>query len=433
MKKRKTSVFLLSVCLVLLSCGQAATRETVMKPSETTVIETIAESSSAEPEPESESLTFVRVEAGPAYVYGANTEELFRKENETQTPDYTGDLRYIFITSPGYEALKRGLAEYIKTGYDERQQTNEQVLELFRTEEYTESEPLGWYYSFLPCVVRSDEKVFSVAAGSQSDLGGIHPSEVQTAVNFETSTGKKLLLDDVITDVPLFKSIVLQKLEKYPEKVWEGTDEFYEWWRETVEEAFAGDSLKWCYYPEQIVIWFDAYEIAPYSVGPIRVAINYRENPEVFEPNYLGNINASEQTQPEQAEISSFVSDLFREIVIPMTDRLGSAGYEEVLAFVEKSGFEFTALLPDDGETDGEIMLTQKGSEDHMYLFFWPDESGGVFLSDIWYYHGAYRTIFSNDGQGNATSYRLQDDTLYETICMDSMEDAAATLFLGVE
>ncbi len=126
-------------------------------------------------------------------------------------------------------------------------------------------------------VVRADSQVTSVLGEGSTYLGGAHGMYWYGAITFDSQSGRKLELEEVVTDPNRLAELAAERLgEKYPDV------EFFESVTDVVtEEAEKGD-LTWTAGYEGITLYFDPYELAPYSYGALTVTILYEEQPGLF-------------------------------------------------------------------------------------------------------------------------------------------------------
>ncbi|MBR6615973.1 MAG: DUF3298 domain-containing protein, partial [Lachnospiraceae bacterium] len=129
-------------------------------------------------------------------------------------------------------------------------------------------------------VQRADGRILSIRDEFYAYSGGAHPVYGVFGYNFDTQTGKKLELDDVVTDFDKMLELVEQKLYSVYDK-----DMFYS----NVEEYFDNftqQDLNWTMGYQGITFQFNPYLIAPYASGMQEVTIWFEEAPELFVERY---------------------------------------------------------------------------------------------------------------------------------------------------
>lgn len=118
--------------------------------------------------------------------------------------------------------------------------------------------------------------------------GGVHPSSYYEGFNLDVKTGAAISLDQVVSDIPALKALVMEKLlAEY------GEDAFYTDLDALLADYFAWDEEAEIYRPswtlgeESLTIWFSPYEIAPYAAGLLQAEIRFDEAPELFTGEHL--------------------------------------------------------------------------------------------------------------------------------------------------
>lgn len=110
-------------------------------------------------------------------------------------------------------------------------------------------------------------KVLSFLNLQYMNTGGAHPNSIQDSQTFDTNTGEKLKLEDVMgVGEEEAKSLVLKKVLEEIKKT-EGSDDFfyYDSYENDIKENFVSDDY---YITDQgICIFYQTYSIAPYVAG----------------------------------------------------------------------------------------------------------------------------------------------------------------------
>lgn len=130
-------------------------------------------------------------------------------------------------------------------------------------------------------VRRSDSRIFSLMLEGSSYTGGLHGQPYILGVVFDSETGERLKLADVVTDVALLPALVEEQLEAF----WD-MDYLYE---DLDLQAFFEtnlDSVSWVLDYYGLSIYFNPYEIAPYASGTQNVTIPFASHPELFKEEY---------------------------------------------------------------------------------------------------------------------------------------------------
>lgn len=133
---------------------------------------------------------------------------------------------------------------------------------------------------------RVDSKVLSVEEDYYFFSGGIHGSSTYGGYTWDVKTGKRLALEDVITDVSRIPALLAEKLSyKYQD-----ITIFADSPQQVFEEYLNPESMlefTWTLEHDGIVFYFGHYEIGSYADGLQQLKILYAEAPELFQERYL--------------------------------------------------------------------------------------------------------------------------------------------------
>lgn len=145
-------------------------------------------------------------------------------------------------------------------------------------------------------VRRADSSVLSLLYSDSYYAGGSHGSYYKTGITFDTQTGKKLSLTDVVTDInAISENIKTQLYSKH------SSDEFYADFDFTSYFIENYDNITWVLDYHGITFFFDPYEIGPYSTGIVTVTVANSEYPNAIKQNY--------QNIPEDYAVELSLSD----------------------------------------------------------------------------------------------------------------------------
>ena len=137
-------------------------------------------------------------------------------------------------------------------------------------------------------IIRADSQMLSYLLEWNEYCGGVHPSTYYEGFNLDVKTGDSISLDQVVSDIPALKALVMEKLLAE-----DGEDAFYTDLDALLADYFAWDEEAELYRPswtlgeESLTIWFSPYEIAPYAAGLLQAEIRFDEVPEIFTGAYL--------------------------------------------------------------------------------------------------------------------------------------------------
>ena len=147
-------------------------------------------------------------------------------------------------------------------------------------------------------IERCDEWVTAYYESWNAFSGGAHGMYGCEGVNFDSQTGKKLLLTDILKDTSNLKEILVEKLqEAYPEPDYFADDlnVLLASYDPTVTESTpVDDSGEEYVYPYDYVLtndglnfYFGPYALAPYAMGAQEVTLGYEEYSDLFKDDYL--------------------------------------------------------------------------------------------------------------------------------------------------
>ncbi|MGN1139629.1 MAG: DUF3298 domain-containing protein [Oliverpabstia sp.] len=298
MKKKFKIIMSLSIMLLMLaSCGNQQTKTVEEASSEDKTEAGKAEETQAEDKQtdgsekkqavasetkknkvnaqETESVKLLGVETGLMYDYYWDEEfEYYAASLEYPIMNLSETDRDI------YPELENAVARLMDERKESRQELYSEAIQSskeadpeYRTE-YEVSEKVT--------VRRADTAVLSLLLDGYYYMGGAHGAPYRMGVTFDTETGEKLKLTDVVTDVEKLPELVEEQLDIFwgLEVLYEDLD-LNEFFDEYI------DSVQWVLDYHGITFYFNPYEIAPYASGSQSVTISFAEHPEIFNEQYL--------------------------------------------------------------------------------------------------------------------------------------------------
>lgn len=140
------------------------------------------------------------------------------------------------------------------------------------------------YFQPLSCqsdswAVRADSQVLSILTSDSVYMGGAHGDYGYSGITFDSQSGRKMELTEVVTDLDRLVELASDRLtEKYPDV------DFFEPPRNVLQEEAENGSLVWTVGYQGITLYFNPYELAPYAYGMQSVTILYEEAQELFVP-----------------------------------------------------------------------------------------------------------------------------------------------------
>lgn len=132
-------------------------------------------------------------------------------------------------------------------------------------------------------VRRADSIAVSLLSDSYSDYGRIEEFRGMHGSNFDTKTGKELMLSDVITDMDKVPAIVEQELNSH---MWAG--DFYS--ETTVADYFKDtpeDGISWTLDYNGVTFYFADGDLAEPGNGRQAATVSFAAHPELFNEKYM--------------------------------------------------------------------------------------------------------------------------------------------------
>jgi len=146
------------------------------------------------------------------------------------------------------------------------------------------------YYSYDANVevTRADAKVFSMFLYTYEFRNGAHPSTYATGYNYDSKTGDKLELKELVTDQTAFVEAVEKELSlqngDYVSAISDNllVDDLESYFTEALE----GDTLQWVFSNDGIKIYINTYDVAVYAAGPATVDLSFETYGDLFQESY---------------------------------------------------------------------------------------------------------------------------------------------------
>jgi len=226
-----------------------------------------------------------------------------------------------------------------------------------------------------PYVRRADTLLTSILYEKFTYMGGIHGDTYLYGENYDTKTGKKLRLEDVVNDKTKLTEAISEQLDKH--------------WGDIERNDFA--DLEELLYEERLISWtldyngitvyFMPLSIANYSTGIQVVTVSNKEYPEVLKDAY--------QVAPDSYGIELTKDTMF------YYDVTGDGVIDEIV---------FSAYESDDEGNAGAISIYVNGT---------------TYDEESWMY-GAYATfVHTEDGKNYMYVEVSRESDYRQTICYD--------------
>ena len=141
---------------------------------------------------------------------------------------------------------------------------------------------------------RLDDALFTVTVSHYDFSGGAHPGHYIEVKNFDPMTGSVVKLSDVAKEPDKLPAIIENTIyETYPD-IKEDIRQYNSFTTEeggdpsdVFGEKLADDAYSWKLTKKALEITFSPYDIAPYALGYIEIAIPYDKYPDLIENAYI--------------------------------------------------------------------------------------------------------------------------------------------------
>lgn len=271
-------------------------------------------------------------------------------------------------------------------------------------------------------VMRADKSIVSLLNYKESAYSKAKTNYARSSCNFDTQTGKRLKLTDVVKDDKTFFELADAALVKdYTEINIESSPSEY---AKSLKEADYSD-LVWTVSPEGVTIYFDTYVLGgEFTDGPQVVTVYFDDNKDIFEPKYV--YNEKDYVFPVMTDNMKLYLDVDgdgkKEPVY--VDTLYDQS-EETLETYE-TGME---VFVGEGKSkevsgyDGSAYVVRKGGKYYMYLFI-QDDVGTFYRFDLanlaqegddYYLFNLSSRENTWEQEGDIEKYGLVEETLTDT------------------
>jgi len=196
-----------------------------------------------------------------------------------------GSYPEITVEGGDYPALKRALRNWNMEQKQAWENSAESMEETAR-----ELRPSSAYYDYT--VVdrwgRVDDAVVSFALRHEDYAGGAHPLHGMIAENINAETGEKISIDEVVNGRELLLTALAEAFrtqypgrekELFAQDIDEALDQVHidEDWQESVNWMLDANN--------DLVVFYNPYELGPYAAGSFELTVHRDEFPEVFWPD----------------------------------------------------------------------------------------------------------------------------------------------------
>ena len=222
----------------------------------------------------------------------------YQIESELRLQTETEDFSYAYIVYPEFELTEKAQVTYQQLA-DRLQADNDNIREE-AVEELANATSLaleGAEYWLATSnqrtasvdVFRADDKMFRYRITYNGYYNGAHPDMWFESVAYDTQSGERLPLADVITDAEQMKmlpQIILENLVPATQEEYQFTEEENAEMLPKIEEMVAENALVWTLDETGFHVYFDAYDLQFYAFGPIFCDLSLEESPDLIVEKY---------------------------------------------------------------------------------------------------------------------------------------------------
>lgn len=192
----------------------------------------------------------------------------------------------IEVTGEGFEALQTALSEQwsgLADNYDDSLEMAGEQYAMTEEKEYF----TGYSEGEDVAVYRLDDLVASLCGMYYGYEGGAHGYYGYNGATFDVKSGKKLELEDILSDAEGFYDEAVSYIIKELEENYK--EDLFPEYKETVETNTFSESSTVCWYLNNtgIVIVYGLYEVTPYAAGVPEVILPYNEFAAYIKEEYM--------------------------------------------------------------------------------------------------------------------------------------------------
>ena len=164
----------------------------------------------------------------------------------------------------------------------------------------TESYPID-LTDYTECrVLRADNVLFSFIETNENYYGGAHGMYSVAGYAYDVETGKDLSFTDIVVDETKIRDLIAEKLDE------EYGDIFFDDIH-TLIDQYDFNSLCWSISYFDVTLYFNPYDLGPFSSGSQQVVFPFSEYADLFDEKYL---SVPEQFVTQLSEYEQFCMDV---------------------------------------------------------------------------------------------------------------------------
>lgn len=195
--------------------------------------------------------------------------------------EYPTAFDYIEVVDNDHDKLKAALSDW----QENNRNIDEDIEMLDSFIEELEKDSLNLEIDSTFEIARMDNTVLSLFDERYVNGGGAHPNTYFTCVNFDVNTGEILSIKDIVKDYDEFKeaasTYIIDLLDNsvLAEGLFEDSRDFI--------KEFDEEKLDWTISQYGINLYFEAYALGSYAMGPIYISLPYNEFDDYMKPEYF--------------------------------------------------------------------------------------------------------------------------------------------------
>ncbi len=274
---------------------QTETAETIESESENTDAE--HETGNANTDNDSQSEFF----GVPVKPLNIELSAMYEGEWDNKGPIITADSATIHIFDDGCDELKHILDQYNEEKWQAVYAEYLELREYLKDDSFTPGAEL--FISRDIELTRADSRVLSFVNVLSSYTGGAHGSYGTTGENFDTQTGERLELTDVVTEYDQMYELIVKALRDNYE-----ADDFFAEYENDLHDMFYKEESPyyglqtWNLGMDGIHFTFDPYFLGPWASGSFEVEIPYEGNETIFAEEYVPVLCGGRFTKVENGD-----------------------------------------------------------------------------------------------------------------------------------
>ena len=309
----------------------------------------------------------------PAIGITTDKKEWYTDDGETLLLTVTADK--VTVEENGFDALNTALSaqwDGLTKGYEELLQSAK--------EHYQSEKDFGYYFSNYyhhenVVAYRMDNRVASFCCIYDSYEGGAHGNYNFDGATFDVKSGKKMQLEDMLSDAEGFYDKAVSYLTAELEENY--GDGLFPEYREVVKEDTFGETPA-CWYLDNtgIVIQYNPYSVAPYATGAPSVTLPYDVFAEYLKEEYTSPCSSMVARVKENEDISRLLGIDGKVMLVSAHDE-------------EYGETEVTVVSGDSSETVGEFSrflmgYAVKRADGRSFLVFYCDYASDDFVTYVY-------------------------------------------------